>query len=66
MQELSKFFIRALHNTSPRQHKRLPAKATGKRYTTNHGISSRQRCRMAELRGSRAARSTSLMREFQS
>ena len=31
------------HSTSPRQHSALPTKAAGKRYMTNHGISSRQR-----------------------
>ena len=41
------------HSTSPRQHNSLPTKAAGKRYMTNHGISSCQRWINASERRSR-------------
>ena len=53
------------HNTSPRQHSALPTNAAGKRYITNHGISSRQRWINASELRSRDARVTSLTSEFQ-
>ena len=53
------------HKTSPRQHSALPTKSAGKRYMTNHGIASFQRCPNARERRSREARSRSLTSEFQ-